>query len=1626
MKHADSDLDMELLHPSILSKIKSKSVQIVGTENVQDHTVYKIQVEVGECTWSLKKRFREFCSLHEELVVNYGLPWDLLPPKRFIGNMNKDHIEKRRGALEEYLQTIIAVLMNPPNEIIEFLEFDRFDVNSVCHKLAADLFVIGDSILNSNEVFTISPLQIHCINRRLLLPLPTCESSDPSEDIGHLYSFVSQAKHIKVQGGHDDLFITDQELTYDLSIFKSLQTLELSNCDLEFLKGMELLQNQLWELRVTGCIKFLKDVLITSETWNQGVLFEVGQGKQRHMARFPVWDSVVHAAFTSNRLSSIDNTITLLPNIRKLDLSHNFLSDVQFLEEFLYLRELDLSHNKLTDVEDFPYKLGNICILNLAGNHLRDVKGLDKMYSLRRLRLSDNSIEQLSNVLSLGNLPMLENVDLHGNPCANEPFYNIRVIAQFGDRYQDVTVDGVPTIKSDLAKALEIIKLQNSYEVISGPENYYRPGISASSKDSEPVKQLTAPRSPKARTPRKQHVADIKPAPVKNNRQVGLSEMEKEDEKFRDRIEKLREQAGHSWLTFYNEMGLEETSDNETRKLVSLKSSKEKLKFSEPQSSRAEASQGESTTQGGEQKHSKPVNKVRPMHLTKDPVHPQDVIKQMIRNRINAVVTDDKYEEQIPGSVFNILEDMLDQDIDLVNETFLVIREDETSGLTTECIISFDRDSDMLLEIDLGTGKTIRQFNFAKIRNIRVRKEAGSFWIAFDEESQDEMGSVLLEVKLRFLIAKDCAGLYALLVTFTEENTSNMLEKGTSPSPSEYKMERALPMDNPFYLKNEILLGFLQEFVQKTSTYKRDSEGRQRTNTGDDSQSFTYQNVGISIPFLKHAVNDNQQQDVIVTIWAGCLPYLFPEEELPTCLVMTNLNIFLFRVFLPDDASPSSLPKTVKEMKDLFHCFYSFALKSIKEIVVGLYDQAFRIEVKEEGPRGTFTFLTRHASKTAEFLEAYCSVVAFGGDAQNSLQDITRRMSFVSLDQNSSILYPDESKINALKNQLSAQDLCPLDDRENLISYCIVYTADANEDTDDLLYSSDTPVSTIKSLILTNLRLFMCDEDYVHWPAPSFVRSLPRTPEWIVDEEQPVSDLIGVDLWEDTEYKHTLVGNYGMTLTFDDSVAELTESASCEPCTKSWKVMFGSLSERDQFVRSLSCLWKNQFEQNLTVTYSKVTKLKPHVSCDTESQTSIPAAVAANFRPGHSRGASGNITSPWNAQIDSPEMIASLNPVRQKTYFIDNLALTEDEGSKGPYCVIHSGCLSYLDPDNEIPLTTVLGCSRIYLVVGEKNRALVNARKAIVNGSEGNPLWVAVIELSELRQVVVGLFDQFVRLEGDRPETTFTLVMRCHEKTNQFLQCLGQVLLLGQHDNNPSSARKDTTHNPIYKFYKDEDAKDDENGAPKTEFILPNSNVNIVYPSDESLDKLKNSILEFLMTTHECEPTEDFSILLYLLISAETEDGVQPCTLVISESFICLLKEDYINYPLPLFTKELPETPQYRPADARLIAAIVRIEFQDLSAGSFSIVFNRAVVEPSHYDQRFRTAEVEADVCLVTDMNTDRKVQEEQGALLWKLRAQSFAEREKIFTIVSKMWTNSYSGKTLPIVKRRHTKLSES
>ncbi|KAJ9595648.1 hypothetical protein L9F63_013163, partial [Diploptera punctata] len=82
-----------------------------NAQNIQGHTEYIIRVQRGplpEKTWHIYKRYNDFVSLHNVLQGSgINLP---LPPKKLIGNMEREFVAERQTGLQNYLN---LVLMNP-------------------------------------------------------------------------------------------------------------------------------------------------------------------------------------------------------------------------------------------------------------------------------------------------------------------------------------------------------------------------------------------------------------------------------------------------------------------------------------------------------------------------------------------------------------------------------------------------------------------------------------------------------------------------------------------------------------------------------------------------------------------------------------------------------------------------------------------------------------------------------------------------------------------------------------------------------------------------------------------------------------------------------------------------------------------------------------------------------------------------------------------------------------------------------------------------------------------------------------------------------------------------------------------------------------------------------------------------------------------------------------------------------------------------------------------------------------------------------------------------------------------------------------------------------------------------
>ncbi|KIH60767.1 leucine Rich repeat-containing domain protein [Ancylostoma duodenale] len=155
------------------------------------------------------------------------------------------------------------------------------------------------------------------------------------------------------------------------------------------------------------------------------------------------WGSLEEVDFSFNELRNIDESICLLGDVKKVNLSHNNVTDIgPHLQHLTCLTELDLSSNGISSVQHWNELLGNLKKLILANNAIKDVSGLSRLYSLEYLDLKNNAIDTVAAVYPLGGLPCLEVLHLRGNPVRKVVEYRTRVLEAFGERSWEVKLDG--------------------------------------------------------------------------------------------------------------------------------------------------------------------------------------------------------------------------------------------------------------------------------------------------------------------------------------------------------------------------------------------------------------------------------------------------------------------------------------------------------------------------------------------------------------------------------------------------------------------------------------------------------------------------------------------------------------------------------------------------------------------------------------------------------------------------------------------------------------------------------------------------------------------------------------------------------------------------------------------------------------------------------------------------------------------------------------------------------------------------------------------------------------------------------------------------------------------------------
>jgi internalin A len=132
--------------------------------------------------------------------------------------------------------------------------------------------------------------------------------------------------------------------------------------------------------------------------------------------------------FAYNILSSFNGLQQAqLKNLRILNVSHNQIKQIEYIECLNSLRELDISYNKLRSIER---KLGvpNIRSVNLENNGIKNLHFLENLMWIQAIKASNNRISEVADVDRIQTLPNLLELMLIPNPIERKAGYRLSII----------------------------------------------------------------------------------------------------------------------------------------------------------------------------------------------------------------------------------------------------------------------------------------------------------------------------------------------------------------------------------------------------------------------------------------------------------------------------------------------------------------------------------------------------------------------------------------------------------------------------------------------------------------------------------------------------------------------------------------------------------------------------------------------------------------------------------------------------------------------------------------------------------------------------------------------------------------------------------------------------------------------------------------------------------------------------------------------------------------------------------------------------------------------------------------------------------------------------------------------
>ena len=313
--------------------------------------------------------------------------------------------------------------------------------------------------------------------------------------------------------------------------------------------------------------------------------------------------------------------------------------------------------------------------------------------------------------------------------------------------------------------------------------------------------------------------------------------------------------------------------------------------------------------------------------------------------------------------------------------------------------------------------------------------------------------------------------------------------------------------------------------------------------------------------------------------------------------------------------------------------------------------------------------------------------------------------------------------------------------------------------------------------------------------------------------------------------------------------------------------------------------------------------------------------------------------------------------------------------------VLWTTVVPYTDPTKEVVTLVMLSTRAIYLVSDSSaNTSAPNARPSWMThnrhqsdsavswhtkspspgGSGRGGQWskvkpYAVLMLSDLLQVSMGLFDQFLRLTGPVAHAVYTLATRDPKQTASFVDKLKTCLSLLVSSPSPLGDKSPTDiEQDFYHAF----AKRTNSTVEGLVYTHP-SQVTFLYPGDDAIDDILFLIktrIQAASSTGSSDKLPAMSdrkkdvmwlyILAYQLLPPFTEsvaavppERIQQRSIIVTSHHLCLAREDTVTYPLPDFVRGLPEQPQHEVVETWRLESLKRILLPPTSPHILTLVF---------------------------------------------------------------------------------------